>query len=95
MSVGRATRLKSCAVEKWKLPCEADRVDAPQHPHTEGKELAKIENVMLRRATDFPRRSQNSSSSGCHSSIHGFAPIANARPPARRRTAPSVSVEER
>src|SRR5205085_7624780 len=41
---------------------------------------AKIENVMLRRATTRPRRSQNASSSGCQSSIHGLVPIPTCHP---------------
>src|SRR5438270_5797021 len=75
MSVGRATRVKSCAVEKWKPALfRLTAVTLHSTQTQKARNSAKIESVMLRRATDRPRCSQNASSSGSQCSIHGFVP---------------------
>jgi hypothetical protein len=77
ISVGRATRVKSCAVEKWNPALfKLTAVTLHSTQTQKARNSAKIEKVMLRRATVFPWRSQSWSSSGSQSSIHGLAPIA-------------------
>src|SRR5437868_588662 len=72
-SVGTATRVKSCAVEKWKPALFRLTAVMLHRTHTEkARNSAKMEKVMLRRATARPWRSQNSSSSGLQCSIHGL-----------------------
>src|SRR5437016_12970053 len=76
MSVGTATSVKSWAVEKWKPALfRLTAVTLHSTQTQKARNSAKIENVMLRRATARPRCSQNASSSGSQCSIHGFVPI--------------------
>src|SRR5712692_5781203 len=72
-SVGIATSVKSCDVEKWKPALFRLTAVTLHSTQTEkARNSAKIENVMLRRATLLPWASQNASSSGVQCSIHGL-----------------------
>src|SRR5437870_12298104 len=86
-SVGTATSVKSSAVEKRKPALFRLTAVTLQRTQTEkARNSAKMEKVMLRRATALPRVSQNWSSSGFQSAIHGLAtrlPLLGGRAPFR------------